>query len=608
MAASVAAPLRERGEETSTVSGRPPKVVPWPELNASDLLSAALLAVAAFLLNAGGIWPIEFFRHTEADRMIIGIEMLRRGDFLVPTLLDSVILTKPPLFYWLVAASISLFGTSAEWVGRFPSVVAGAAFAFFQYLLLILAGLPRIRAVLCVVVLFASLLFMQLGSAAEIDMTFGAFTGLGLSTFYLALQRRSLGWTVAAYLLFALAFLTKGPPVVFFAAGAFAAYFIAERLSGEKPPAGRLVALQVLGICCFLVLTLSWLLTLSGEVGWEALRKQYDIEVHERVFMESNRQRSALFYVGSLLIGLSPWAAVAAVGLLWIGLKKPRLAPIPQRETRAVIYHAGLFLFGFLLLSIAEGKSSRYLFPLYGSAAVAVAYVLLLLRDTPVQQKLFAFCRWAALPLDICLLGSALYFELAGVSRAAWLIASAAVAVPVLGVWRSAKLRRPAAAVVCLCAVLFALRVAQITVFAPHRNATRSVRATAAALQRAVAPGEPIYVVEAFERWVFYYIIRDGRPVYRLDPAKAERLGAGNEKIYLLLNAAAESWRLNELMLYTNEVELVREFSSPKEEFLLVRTPAHAAAKLKVRELFPTTPTVPSPYRNELPHELASTL
>ena len=51
------------------------------------------LSLYALCLNLYGVWALEFFRHTEADRSLIGWEMLQSGEFLVPHLLGSVILT-----------------------------------------------------------------------------------------------------------------------------------------------------------------------------------------------------------------------------------------------------------------------------------------------------------------------------------------------------------------------------------------------------------------------------------------------------------------------------------------------------------------------------------
>ena len=54
-------------------------------------------------------------------------EMLRSGDWLVPRLNGLPFFHKPPLFYWISAAAMSVFGVS-EWPARLPSLI-GATFA-----------------------------------------------------------------------------------------------------------------------------------------------------------------------------------------------------------------------------------------------------------------------------------------------------------------------------------------------------------------------------------------------------------------------------------------------------------------------------------------------
>ena len=599
MSTSLAATEPQSSEvEHGECTGEAPRAEQCSALAISDLFVALVLGFGAFAINAAGTWPMEFFRHTEADRMMIAMEMVKSGDYLVPRLLDSVILTKPPMFYWLIAASVTLLSDTSEWVGRMPSVFAGAIFAGFQYLLLVLSGLGRVRAAFCSVVLCTSLLFMQLGAAAEIDMVFGLFCGLGLSSFYLALRKASVLWTIVSYLLFALAFLTKGPPVVFFAAGAFFSFLAVAKFSKIDFSFTKLFGLQIVGVACFLAVIVSWVLMLGGQVGWDALAAQYNVEVHQRVFMESNRHRSALFYFGSFFIGMAPWTAIALAGGLWLLTSRSRVRQVPSAEKQVVWFHGALFLFGFILLSIAHGKSSRYLFPVYGSAAVAVAYLIVLIKDTPVQKFWFAFCRYAFFPIVIGGIGSALYFEIAGVTRSGWLLTAFAILTPIGGLWFAARKNNPVAAIAFLCTVMLSLRVGQAALFAPHRNFVRSVKPLAAELQADLPSGEPLYVLEMFERWIFYYMTRDGRSVFRLDPDKISKLPEDGE-VLILLHKGEEYWRVNELFTYSSEVEIVKEYSSPKEEFVLVKAPAKIASQLRIRELFPTTRTVPSPYNND---------
>jgi 4-amino-4-deoxy-L-arabinose transferase-like glycosyltransferase len=89
---------------------------------------AALLVVAAVLFSglgspAGGTHPDEGL-YLEAGR-----EMHDRGDWLTPTVDGVPDFTKPPLLYWAMACSFSLFGASL-WAARLPVALAALALAW----------------------------------------------------------------------------------------------------------------------------------------------------------------------------------------------------------------------------------------------------------------------------------------------------------------------------------------------------------------------------------------------------------------------------------------------------------------------------------------------
>ncbi|HZX43599.1 MAG TPA: glycosyltransferase family 39 protein [Myxococcaceae bacterium] len=88
----------------------------------------ALLVVAAVLFSglgspAGGTHPDEGL-YLQAAR-----EMHERGDWLTPTVDGRPDFTKPPLLYWAMALSFSLFGATL-WAARLPVALAALALAW----------------------------------------------------------------------------------------------------------------------------------------------------------------------------------------------------------------------------------------------------------------------------------------------------------------------------------------------------------------------------------------------------------------------------------------------------------------------------------------------
>ncbi len=81
------------------------------------LSTALLLLVPGMLLYPCLAFPLlepDESRYAEIPR-----EMLERGDLVVPLLQGEAYLDKPPLFYWLVAASYKIFGVY-DWAARLP--------------------------------------------------------------------------------------------------------------------------------------------------------------------------------------------------------------------------------------------------------------------------------------------------------------------------------------------------------------------------------------------------------------------------------------------------------------------------------------------------------
>lgn len=59
-------------------------------------------------------------------------EMIKYNDYLSPRIFDNFWYDKPPMYYWLVAASIGLFG-DGEAAARFPAALMAVATSVMLY-------------------------------------------------------------------------------------------------------------------------------------------------------------------------------------------------------------------------------------------------------------------------------------------------------------------------------------------------------------------------------------------------------------------------------------------------------------------------------------------
>ena len=103
----------------ATAPSTPPSDTLAPVGRRAWLACAALLGV----WFAATAWLRPLAIPDEGRYAGVAWEMLRSGDWLVPTLNGQPFFHKPPLFYWLTAASMDLFGVGV-WAARVASILA----------------------------------------------------------------------------------------------------------------------------------------------------------------------------------------------------------------------------------------------------------------------------------------------------------------------------------------------------------------------------------------------------------------------------------------------------------------------------------------------------
>ena len=136
--------------------------------------------VLGYGLSAGPLY------RTEGLRALVAAEMLRSGNWLVPTLYGEPLLTKPPGMYVAIALVSWPFGAVSEWSARLPSVLAATVLVLL-FAQTFARELGRRAGVVAALVLSASLLWLDRVPSAEIDMVQVAWVGAALLCFLRAL-------------------------------------------------------------------------------------------------------------------------------------------------------------------------------------------------------------------------------------------------------------------------------------------------------------------------------------------------------------------------------------------------------------------------------------
>jgi len=331
----------------------------------ADLLWLAGLGL--LLMGAGlGLrdpWPAD-----EPRFALVAQDMLRSGDWLIPRVAGDLYPDKPPLYFWLMAASMAVTG-SVRLGFLLPSLLAGVG-----TLLLVYDLLRRLRgrevAFAGALMLLVTFQFVWQARQAQIDATLCFFTTLSLYGLLRHLAAGpAIGWFLAGWAAAGLGVITKGvgflPLLVLVPWAALAACRWPATASARD-------ARWLAGPVCLLAAIGVWFLPmmLATSAGGELLEYRHEILFHQTI----TRYADAWHHRAPFWIYF-----VEVVPLLWLPLVAlvpwlcPRwLAAWRGRDTVTAVLLAWVLIV-LLFFSASTGKRDVYVLPAVPALAMAAA-------------------------------------------------------------------------------------------------------------------------------------------------------------------------------------------------------------------------------------------
>jgi len=282
---------------------------------------ALFLAAASFLLFFYGLGAVGFIGPDEPRYAQVAREMLRSGDYITPRLNGQPWLEKPPLYYWLMAASFRIFGMK-EWAARLPAALAAAGFLpLFGWLARRLY--PGETAQYALLVLASTLGWIGFARGASPEMLFSAALAGALGMLGLWVWQGRSALLYAFYGLLAIAALAKGPAAIVLSALVLAAYCAA---TGEYRWLLRVLAPAPLLL--FLLAALPWYVAVYFANG-PSFIEEFILKHHFRRYATGELAHPGpwWYYAPVLVGGMFPWSAhlalivVDLVRLRWRGLQ-----------------------------------------------------------------------------------------------------------------------------------------------------------------------------------------------------------------------------------------------------------------------------------------------
>ena len=394
-----------------------------------------LLIVLSIVLLSFHLGTRPFLSTGEARAAEIAVEMMARNNYLIPHLNEQILLTKPPLFHWLIILSYNCFGID-EFSSRFLSFIAGVLVVILVYLL----GrklTPRIPMApssrgtgpnpnqnpnqigfIAGLILLTSPLYFWSMRCGRIDAILLFFITASFYCFWQGYERlspRGLGRTVSGaqrsnacgakeeryrlppdcethrgtakeetyrlpqgrywfwgwFFFMGLGFLSKGP----IGAIGIVVVILFLLIVGERKKLKHLRWFS--GIVIFLAIVLPWYISIyySVPAGKSGL---FFLQQNKAWLVSSGEWLKCYIYIFHLLICFFPWSLFIPLALVsgWRQFKV-------NKDPKIIFLWLWVFTI-FIIFSFTGKKVSRYILPLYPAIAILTAQVIARCRQSRV--------------------------------------------------------------------------------------------------------------------------------------------------------------------------------------------------------------------------------
>ena len=352
------------------------------------LIAAALYALFFFRL---GSYPL-----LDPDEPVyaqVASEMSAGGDWLTPHYIGEPWFDKPPLFYWLSAASTKAFGSN-ELACRLPSALLAVGLVFLP------DGLAshdfsRRAGILAAVIMATCIQQIVLARATVTDMTLAFCTTAALYGYRRWLDadgKSAFGWAVLCGAMAGVGMLAKGPvaPLLLLVTCVLHLWRC-DRLR-------RLTSSTALaGILSFLVVGVPWyaaMLSLHGEAFTRAFLLANNVNrfLQPEHVSQTGPWWSCLMNIPVLWAFFFPWSPFLPSALM-----------LKRRYNDGSRLMATWIAVVFVFFSLSKTQLPTYIFPLYPAAAVLVGALMCSVGSDKRASRHAEVSLWAGLGTSILL-------------------------------------------------------------------------------------------------------------------------------------------------------------------------------------------------------------
>ena len=321
------------------------------------------LLLLCFLLYFWELGRIPFYNYEESKEALIVWEIVNDGGWILPRRNGTEMPLKPPLFHWIGAGISLLGGQVSEFAVRAPSAVAASAAVVLTFFCGQAWWSWRVG-LFAALILATSPEWARWAIHARSDMLLVFFMTAAMLSFFRLWQERASrpSLVYVFYASLGLAILAKGPlgfllPVLVIVA------FLAERRDLQFVWKMKLAG----GSLVMVLIAASWYVLATAQGGGEFVSRQILDENVFRFFASEqggpSRDHSFYYYVPTLCAGMLPWSLFfpALIYALY------RSRGQGDAKSRYLMIWCGVEL---LFFSLASGKRSNYILPMYPALAL----------------------------------------------------------------------------------------------------------------------------------------------------------------------------------------------------------------------------------------------
>ena len=396
----VAAP---RADDSTKDSARP--------RNFSSKEGRWLLALAAVYCIAlvSSLGLAAFVGPDEPRYAQVAREMFSSGDFISTRLCGLLWFEKPVLFYWLAAASYSVFGVG-EFAARVPSAVAALGTVAMLWFVAKRCAMP-IWGAMSAAVLATSVIWIGFSHAASPDMLLSASISIALLAAWLSLEtegRERLRLLLFSAAFVGLAMLAKGLVGVLFVIIILGLHGVVARRFVFRSAREFLAAVAV-----FLLVAGLWYIPVTLRHGGVFI-EEFFINHHFKRYLTNKYQhpQASYYYLLVAFAGTLPWSFLLLPAIGRLGALRPRHNARDSLLALAWIWL--VFTIGFF--SLSTSKLPGYILPAFPAFALVLGAQAERLWNGERTFALKIAALLNALAITLLLVGAELYLQKKGMT------------------------------------------------------------------------------------------------------------------------------------------------------------------------------------------------